>query len=138
MSKNDGKILELMALIDKRKAELGSYRRPNMETNGVLHLDGNTYNLHALHDIGKINLLICQLHACIMAAENLKIDPSTLKISGYTLVQWCNDLDDQRIYIERRNAEAELQDYQSKLDAMLSSDKKAELEIDAIAQAISK
>lgn len=136
MSKNDEKILELMSLIDKRKAELGSYRRPNMETNGVLHLDGNTYNLHALNDIGKINLLICQLHACIMSAENLKIDPNTLKISGYTLVQWLNDLGSQRAYIERRNAEAELQDYQSKLDTMLSSDKKTELEIDAIARAL--
>ena len=41
-----------------------------------------------------------------------------------------------RTYLEHKNAEADLAAYKDKLEAMLSSDKKAELEINAIAAAL--
>jgi len=136
MNQNDNKILDLMLIIEKRREELDGYKRPAMRTNGVLHLGANTISLNTLHKVGDVNLLLCAFDALLASAERQKIDPQTLKISGYTAGEWLCDLDDRRAYIEHKNAEADLAAYKDKLEAMLSSDKKAELEINAIAAAL--
>ena len=136
MNQNDNKILDLMSIIKKRREELNGYKKPAMRTNGVLHLGANTINLNTLHKVGDVNFLLCAFDALLASAERQKIDPQTIKISGYTAGEWLCDLDDRRAYIEHKNAEEELKEYEAKLDAMLSSDKKTELEIGAIAKAL--
>lgn len=136
MSKNDDSILNLLSIIERRRKEIDSYKRPAMLTNGVLHLGANTINLNTLHKIEDVNFLICAFDALMASADRQKIDPRTIKISGYAIGEWLCDLDDRRAYIENKKAESELATYREKLDAMLSSDKKTELELNAIAAAL--
>lgn len=134
MSKNDEKILTLKKTIEKRKEELGKKEPFAPLTSCSLDFEGTRYNLHAINDINTLAYIMCKLHTLEMAAADLEIDMSLLVLSGFPVSDWMHDLKAKVSIVKRQAKESELKAFEKKLDALLSADKKTELEIDNIAE----
>lgn len=128
-AKNDERVLQLKEIIDKKKMELKGAKRFEPMTNCVLDLEGQKYNLNVLrfHDL---QLLLVRLNMYLMSAKDLGI---SLEISGYNIAEWIMDIKCKIEIFEYKRKEAELKALETKLDKMLSDEKKTELELDEIA-----
>lgn len=130
MSKNDDRILELKEKIEEKKQELsGKNTKFVPVTNCIIELDGMTNNLHTC-DSDKLALLLVKLNLYKKEAENLDID---FVISGYSIDDWITDIKNKFDIIKTKAEIYNLKTMESKLDELLSEDKKTELEIDDIA-----
>ena len=129
MSKNDERVLQLKKIIDEKKAELKVAKRFAPLTNCVLSLDNQNYNLNVLQ-LDDLKLLLVKLNMYLMSAKDLKI---TLEISGYNIAEWIVDVKSKIEIFEYKKKESELKTLETKLDKMLSNEKKTELELDEIA-----
>ena len=65
----------------------------------------------------------------LMSAKDLG---TSLEISGYNIAEWITDIRCKIEIFEYKKTEAELKTLESKLDKMLSDEKKTELELDEI------
>lgn len=134
MSKNDEKILALKKTIEKRTEELGKKEPFAPLTSCSLDFEGTRYNLHAINDMNTLAYIMCKLHTLEMAAADLEIDTSAIVLSGFPVSDWIHDLKAKVSIVKRQEKESELKAFEKKLDALLSADKKTELEIDSIAE----
>jgi len=131
MSKNDDRILELKKQIEDKKQSLTVKKtRFIPETNCVLDLDGERYNINVL-DANSLLTLMLKINFYNLSADSLKVTHPT--ISGYTTDLWIGDIRNKMLVLDLKKEESELKQMESKLDKLLSEDKKTELEIDGIA-----
>ena len=131
MSKNDDRVLELKRQIEAKKKDLSERKiRFSPETNCVLELDGIKYNLNVADD-GTLMFLMLKVNIYNMSADNLKIPHPML--SGYQTDLWILDIKRKLTVSGMKKEESELRVMESKLDKLLSEDKKTELEINEIA-----
>ena len=129
MSKNDDRILELKKQIETKKKSISEKKvRFIPETNCVLNMDGMTINLN---DRYALMLLLIRLNSYLMSAVDLGM--SDFEISGYSITAWIKDIKSKLEVFSLKKEEADLKKMESKLDKLLSDDKKTELEIDEIA-----
>lgn len=132
MSKNDDRILELKKQIDEKKDNITNKKVKFVpETNCVLIFDGINYNLNVCQ-YEDLKLLLIKLNSYVISAKDLGYDDFVL--SGYNVSEWLNDIQNKMEVIELKKEEAMLKSMESKLDKLLSDDKKTELEIDVIAE----
>jgi uncharacterized Ntn-hydrolase superfamily protein len=137
MSKNDKRILDLQKKIDEKEKILeAAKKRFAPTTNCLLQMDGKSYNLHALSG-EEVTLMLVRIHALVMAAKDMKLDPAEVKISGFTLNDWKADLEAKRASGNIAKETAALKAMKDKLHQLLSTDKKVELEIDDIEKSLS-
>lgn len=131
MSKNDDRILELKKQIEaKKKAIYEKKVRFIPETNCVLNMDGMNINLNVCSDDALVLLLI-RLNSYLMSAVDLEM--SDFEISGYSVTDWIKDIKSKLQVSSLKKEEIDLKKMESKLDKLLSDDKKTEIEIDEIA-----
>lgn len=131
MSKNDTRILELKKQIEAKKKDLSERKvRFSPETNCILDLDGTKYNLNVAAD-DVLMFLLLKLNLYVMSANNLEMPLPT--ISGYSVDLWISDIKNKLSVSGLRREEVDLKKMESKLDKLLSEEKKTELEIDEIA-----
>ncbi len=131
MSKNDDRILELKKQIEVKKQSLTEKKaRFIPETNCVLDMDGEKYNLNVL-DANSLMTLLLKINLYNLSADSLKVSHPT--ISGYTTDLWIGDIRSKMAVLDLKKEDLELKKMESKLDKLLSEDKKTELEIDDIA-----
>lgn len=129
MSKNDERVLQLKKIIEEKKSELKTVKRFTPLTNCVLSLDNQNYNLNVLQ-LDDLKLLLVKLNMYLMSAKDLGIE---LEISGYNIAEWMTDVKAKMEIFEYKKKESELKALETKLDKMLSDEKKTELELDEIA-----
>ena len=108
-----------------KKSELKGSKKFTPLTNCVLDLEGQKYNLNVLQ-FNDLQLLLVRLNMYLMSAKDLGI---SLEISGYNIAEWITDT----AIFEYKKKEAELKILETKLDKMLSDEKKTELELNEIA-----
>ena len=131
MSKNDDRILELKKQIEAKKKTISEKKvRFIPETNCVLNMDGMNINLNVCSDDALVLLLI-RLNSYLMSAVDLGMPD--FEISGYSVTTWIKDIKSKLEITGLKREEADLKKMESKLDKLLSYDKKTELEIDEIA-----
>lgn len=129
--KNDDAIMKLKAQVDKKREELSAMSdRVHPVTNCLLVLDRVTFNLH----VDASEMLLIRLNAYAMSAKNLGLDVDSIQLSGYTLGQWIQDIRSFLQVQKYREEKKKLNSLEKKLDALLSEDKRTELEIDKIAE----
>ncbi len=134
MSKNDDKILLLKQKIAEKKDAIGQTDHFSPLTSCSIELNGVRYNLHAA-DKDTLVLLACQLHSIRFAAEATNLLDQCM-ISGFHLTDWISDIN-KKLNIASKKAElAKLKAMEAQLNKLLSNDKKTELEIDSIAEAL--
>lgn len=131
---NDDKIMQLREIIVKKKEELKKYDKFCPITNCVLDLDGKKYNLNVLQE-NDLVLLWVKLDSYLVSAERLHVN---LILSGYDVLDWIEDIRDKLRDVEKRKKESELKKMESKLTALLSDNKKTELELSDIEMILNK
>ena len=132
MNKNDDRILELKKQVEDKKKELTNKKTRFVPvTNCILEMDGMTLNLNVLSENALI-LLWIRLNAYRMSAADLGLDK--FEISGYDLEDWITDVKARLEVIATKREENNLKAMETKLDKLLSEDKKTELELDSIAE----
>lgn len=135
MSKNDDRIIELKKQIEVKKNALSEQRfRFVPETNCILELDDITYNLNVCTE-DNLTLLMIKLNTYVMSVKDLGI-PSPI-LSGYSIDLWISDIKNKLAANAIKREETNLKKMETKLDRLLSEDKKTELEIDEIASLLS-
>ena len=131
MSKNDDRILELKKQIETKKKAISEKKvRFIPETNCVLNMDRMNINLNVCSDDALV-LLPIRLNSYLMSAVDLGM--SDFEISGYSVMAWIKDIKSKLEVSSLKKEETDLKKMESKLDKLLSDDKKTELEIDEIA-----
>lgn len=69
-----------------------------------------------------------------MSAMDLGFDPSVIKIDGFSIIEWMNDLQqkyDLFVYTEKTK---KLSEMKKQLDKLLSEDKQKQLQFEALAE----
>lgn len=128
--KNDERIMQLKSQIEEKRKELAKQTSRFVPiTNCLLVLDKVTYNLH----VEASELLLIKLNTLHMSARDLDIDPSKVIISGYSLVDWMEDISNCLKVQKYKQEKTKLNTLERQLDTLLSDDKRTELEIDSIA-----
>ncbi|ASA22586.1 hypothetical protein [Paenibacillus donghaensis] len=128
---NDQKILELKKQIEVKKEKLSKSQKFTPITNCSIEIDGVRHNIQVLQKEQILNLLI-KLNAYVLSAKDLGVLES-YNVSGYHVQDWITDLKLKFEILNRKDEEQKLKAMESKLDKLLSDDKKVELELDEIA-----
>ncbi len=140
MKSNDARILEMKKEIEVKRSEIAKVKRFAPVTNCKLRLEGKEYSIHTLsfsEAIGllmKINSMICRAKE-IDKEMNMDVYEN-YKVSGYTLSNWKHDVVGRLEYAMIVDKKAKLKVLERKLDNLLTSEKKTELEIDIIENAL--
>ena len=128
--KNDERIMQLKQQIEAKRKELANHTgRFTPVTNCLLVIDKVTYNLH----IESSELLLIKVNMMAMSAKDLGLDISKVIISGYSLADWIDDIKNYIKVQSYKDEKRKLEKLEKQLDALLSDDKRTELEIDSIA-----
>jgi hypothetical protein len=126
--KNDEKILELKKQIEKKKELLKKSKRFSPVTNCIIELDGQKQNIQAM-STNDLIFLATKLNSYYVSSMDLELD---LKISGYNVKEWIDDILAKIATLNVKNEEKQLKAMEDKLTKLLSNDKKVELEINEI------
>ena len=129
-NENDKKILELKLQILKKKEQLESIKKFTPVTNCSIELDSQRYNINTLPQEQLIQLLV-KVNMYQMSASDLELEYD-YTISGYTPIDWITDLSARLDILSKKDEERKLKSLEDKLDKLLSSDKKTELELSEI------
>lgn len=129
-NENDKVILELQKKVDEKRAALKKAARFSPITNCSLELEGQRINLQVLQKDGLIHCLVV-LNSYKNSAEQLGL-LDQYSISGYPLVDWITDLEAKLAFVTRKEEEGKLRLMENRLSALLSNEKKVELQLEEI------
>jgi hypothetical protein len=127
---NDQKILELKKQIEDKKKKVGKSQKLTPVTNCSIELDGMRININVLAKEQLVSLMV-KLNSYAISAKELEV-LDDYNISGFNVMDWIKDLKSKLEFINRKDEEQKLKAMESKLDLLLSNEKKVELEIDEI------
>ncbi|WP_339193806.1 hypothetical protein MKY95_18810 [Paenibacillus sp. FSL P4-0176] len=133
---NDSKILELKKQIEEKKKSVGKSKKFTPVTNCSIELDGVRINIQTLNKDQIISLLV-KLNSYAASAKELDLLEQYV-ISGYGVSDWIEDLKSKLDFINSKDEEQKLRLMESKLDKLLSDDKKVELELNEIAEMLNR
>ena len=134
MKENDDKILELKRKIELEKIKLQEVSRYVPKTTCVFSVGDNLKINLRVCDVNTLNQLLIIVQTLICTAVPMGLINASF--SGFTLEEWKSDiigLRNQKAILDRK---AEISKYETKLQSLLSDDKKTELEIAAIEDAL--
>lgn len=129
MKNNDERVLQLIDKVNQKRDEVAKMKlRYTPITNCLFIWQKNTYNLH----VEDLEVMAIMVHSLASSAYDLGLEKTT-KISGFTLDEWMQDimglLEVRRAKEEKKRLDA----LEQQLNALLSTDKKTEMELDSIA-----
>lgn len=127
-NKNDDKIIALKDQIAIKKRELAKSIKFVPVTNCSIEFEGTRSNIQTLNK-DQLIILAVKLNSYKLSADDLKIE---YVVSGYKVSDWLTDIMSRVAILERKEEETKLKTMESKLDTLLSSEKKTELEVSEI------
>jgi hypothetical protein len=132
MTMNDELILELKKRIEeKRKALVGDEPKFEPVTNCSLpDGPGVMINLHIL-TLAQCAQLWARLVAIQKAAEELGIE-GDIEVGGWNIRTWIGDVKSKYLSLKYASSRGELTKMEKRLDALLSEDKRTEMELEKI------
>ena len=132
--KNDAAILQLKKEIVEKRKVLVDTPKFSPKTNCSIEIDGTRYNIQTLSKDVAIHLLV-KLNSYRMSAYEL-VPLKDYNISGFNINEWITDLKAKLVDINRKSEDGKLKAMEKRLHELLSSDKKAELEIKEIMESL--
>lgn len=135
---NDKKIMQLTALVEEKRASLGTCPKFTPKTTCMLKtsLSIDT-NINTFTSVNDTNNALFLLGLYQVAAEKVGMTDEEVTINGFTLADWISDVKAKKLQLLHKEKEKELTSIEKQLDAMLSDDKKTELKLDAIEKLLS-
>lgn len=146
MSTNDTIIKELLAKVEKQRAELGPKPRPTHQTNGVfkgyLTDSGNVeaFNINVVNDPVKlVEALAFVLHrhsAHEEAKHLLGVEDVEFTYSGFGKEDWVADFKGRIDSLNWDKKKKKLTETENKLKALVSEETKTKMELDEIQKSL--
>jgi len=140
--KTDKKTLDLINEVKRRKAEIAKLDRPNWRTNCAWSwVDGNLSNPINLQVESNVRNLISiagflgeRATSYQRAAEALGVeDPPQFTWNNFTVDDWIEDIRARINKVQIASKKKKLEQLENRLNAIISPELKAELELEAIA-----
>lgn len=131
-NKNDNRIMELKDTIQSAKKSI-KVKRFQPTTNCLLGLNGTAYNLHVCSE-DELKILLVILHSYEMSAKDLGIEIPDMQ--GFSIGDWVQDIKDKLEIMQMQSKKSELSKTEKQLDKLLSEDKRTELEISSLEEAL--
>lgn len=138
--KTDEKTLELIQAIKRQKEEISKAERPNWITNCSFSYAGNaSINLHAESNIRTLVMIVAFLldreRAYSEAAGKLGVvDAPAFSWDGYSTADWTEDIKTRINKIQITSKKKKLEALETRLNAIISPELRAEIELDAISK----
>lgn len=139
----DSKTLDLINEVKKRKAEITKLNKPNYKTNCAFSfVEGNTSNVMNLHVEASVANLVKAIAFLYGRHSNYNkavidcgiIDAPPFTWNGFTLEDWVEDMKTRIAKIQISTKQKQLDLLESRLNAVISPELRAEMELDAIAE----
>lgn len=129
-------VQDLIAIVQKKKAEIEKLQKPTWETNCVFTIDGKVSNIRTITSTDTVlkltASLITERKAFNEAAEILGLN-GEFRFGGFTFDQWVNDFKNIAGNITIKEKLESLKKDEDALDKMVSKEKREEMELAAIA-----
>ncbi len=137
----DQKVRELFDLVQEKKLAIEKAERPCWSTGGNFGFSSNSAhdrtNVQTVNDVRKIvemyAFLIDRKEKSEKAAEELGVKYSFTWL-GFTVNEWFNDFSIRVNQISLQEKRKELAEIESRLNAIISPELKAQMELDAISK----
>jgi transcriptional regulator with XRE-family HTH domain len=134
MKTNDTKIIELQKIVQNKKDTLKEYKKSWMLTNGIFNIEipfSDKVWMKNLNTLTQWELSNTFVSLCLLQEKSKELGV-TINSWSYKLEEIISDVENKLKEFEYKTKKQELDLLQSKLDTMLSQDKKYELELDNI------
>lgn len=138
MKETDRKTRELFAIVQKKKSEIKAAEKTQWKTNCAFYFTESAkdpFNLQITTDIGglvrALGFLYEKQASYQAAAKDLGVD-TPFSWHGYSTDQWRLDIQARIDKIQIEKKKKELEALEKRLDAILSPELKAEMELEAI------
>jgi hypothetical protein len=132
----DKKTLELIKQVNKQKSEIAKLDRPNWLTNCSVEINGKHTNIHVEASIPKLveiaGFLLGQEESFQKASDFLELEPSKYLWNGYAVSEWLTDIKSRIAKIRIGEKRKKLELLESRLNAIISPELRAHLELEAI------
>lgn len=137
--KTDDKTLDLIKLVNQQKAEIAKAEKPNWNTNCSFSYAENSSNVTNIHVEANIKNLIC-IASFLRDKENsyketaklLGVDAPEFTWDGFSTNDWINDIKMRINKIQITTKKKKLETLEARLNAIISPELRAELELKAI------
>ena len=144
--KTDNKTLELIKEVNRRKAEIAQADKPNWKTNcSFSFVEGSSssgaINLHVESNVQtliKIAAFLINKYDEYRRAVNVLgvIDAPNLTWNGFSIEDWTEDVKSRINKVQIASKRKALEVLESRLNAVISPELRAEMELQAIAEAL--
>jgi hypothetical protein len=140
MADTDKKVQELFQIVQKKKAEISKLDKPNWMTNCSFSYSRNSndrINIQTVSDVDElVNMLAFLIEKTKSHHEaNFTLETTVpFKWMGFSFEDWKSDLQTRVNKIQIGSKKKELENLESRLNALISPELKAKLELDAITQ----
>ncbi len=141
MAKTDEKTLALIKEVQRQKEEIAAAERPNWVTNcSFPFVEGSsqTVNLHVEKDVAKLVSIVAFLvgreRDYSAAVKLLGVEAPAFKWSGFTVAEWSEDVKMRINKVQIASKKKKLETLETRLNAIVSPELRAELELEAIAR----
>lgn len=132
----DKKTLELIKQVNKQKSEIAKLDRPNWLTNCSVEINSKHTNIHVEASIPKLveiaGFLLVQEESFQKASDFLELEPSKYLWNGYAVSEWLTDIKSRIAKIRIGEKRKKLELLESRLNAIISPELRAQLELEAI------
>lgn len=136
----DELVLQLFNTVKQKQKEIAASERPQWETTctiGTSETDvKDRVNIQTATDTGRLldiaTFLLIKQDYFTKAEEAIGVKGSKLKWMGYTVDQWLKDLRTRVAQIAVTDKRAELKTLEARLDALITTEQRRELELAAI------
>lgn len=136
----DDKILQLIEVVNKKKAEISQAENPKYKTNCSFSFSEESavhaINLHTVSDLSLlvkiISFLIEKQISFSKAADSLGLSELNFTWLGYSAGDWNRDIVTRINKIQIKKKKDELEVLEAKLEKLISPELRAKLELEAI------
>jgi hypothetical protein len=135
MKKNDTVIKDLLAKVEQQKKDLGKKPRNVLSTNGLFKFEGQSFNINTVSVrsdlVDFLAFLISKEKAYGQACDRLGVT-CEFRCGGYTTEEWEQDFQNRISVLDFNDKKKLLDSTQKRLDTLVSSEAKTEMELDRI------
>lgn len=143
MAATDKKTLELIAQVKAKRAAIAKAEKPSYKTNcSFSYIEGNrgtAINIHVETDLKKLILIAAFLTERNGSYQNVALKilgvdkPPDFTWDGFTVDEWVGDIKQRIAKIQISTEKKKLEGLEERLNKIISPEKRAELELEAIA-----
>lgn len=140
MANTDEKVLELFAVVQKKKEEIAKAEKPNWLTNCSFRFDkesNSTINIQTVSDVNRIVELLAFLYdkrkSFDDAAKDLGVE-SKFNWFGFSVEDWKTDFQTRINKIQITKKKQELETMETRLNSLISPELKRQMELELISK----